>query len=182
MRGLLVGRFQPFHRGHLEVVRTVVGADADRRLLLAIGSAEESYTWANPFTAGERFDMIARALEEAAVPRVDIVPVPDISRHALWVRYLEGLLPPFDRIYSHNPLTLTLFRRAGYATESPPWVDRARFEGVHIRERLSRGQDVAALVPPAVARFLQEIDATDRLKALRPSGGVPPVHRGPPAG
>jgi nicotinamide-nucleotide adenylyltransferase len=177
VRGLFVGRFQPFHRGHLELVRQVVAASSPRRLLVVIGSAEESYTWPNPFTAGERFEMIARALDEARVSAVDVVPVPDIAKHALWVRYLEGLLPPFDRVYSHNPLTLMLFSRAGYATESPPLVDRAKLEGVRIREKLARGEDVANLVPPAVARYLAEIGAAERLRALLPSGPRPPSSR-----
>ncbi len=168
MRGLFVGRFQPFHRGHLALARGILQERPRARLLIAIGSAEQSYTWENPFTAGERFEMIGRALAEARLDGVDIVPVPDISRHALWVRYLEGLLPSFDRIYSHNPLTVHLFERAGYATASPPLVDRARFEGVRIRELLARGKDVRALVPPAVAGFLREVGASKRLGLLRP--------------
>jgi nicotinamide-nucleotide adenylyltransferase len=179
VRGLFVGRFQPFHRGHLELVRQVVAGPPPRRLIVAIGSAEQAYTWSNPFTAGERFEMIARALEGARVTEVDVVPVADISKHALWVRYLEGLLPPFDRVYSHNPLTLLLFGRAGYATESPPLVERARFEGVRIRERLARGQSVGELVPEAVGAYLEEIGAAERLRLLRPSGPAAPVHRRP---
>ncbi len=96
------------------------------------------------------------------------MPVADISRHALWVRYLEGLLPPFDTVYSHNPLTLLLFERAGYRTVRPAFFQRSRFEGSRIRERIARGQDVRALVPAAVARYLEELKATERLAALRP--------------
>ena len=177
MRGLFVGRFQPFHRGHLELVRAIVAGPPPRPLLIVIGSADQSYTWENPFTAGERFEMAVRALQEASVAGVDVVPVADIDRHALWVRYLEGQLPPFDRVYSHNPLTLLLFQRAGYATESPPLVDRVRLEGLRVREKLSRGQGVEPLVPPAVARYLAEIDAVARLRALRPAGGSVPTHR-----
>ncbi len=173
MRGLFVGRFQPFHLGHLALVRQVLTESPERRLLVAIGSAEESFTWANPFTAGERFEMIARALEEARLRGVDVVPVADISRHALWVRYLEGLLPPFDRVYSHNPLTLMLFARAGYATTSPPLVERERFEGVRIRERLAHGQGISDLVPSAVGRYLEELGAPERLRLLRPHAPSP---------
>jgi nicotinamide-nucleotide adenylyltransferase len=176
VRGVLVGRFQPFHRGHLELVRRLVRAPSADPLLVAIGSAEQSFTWENPFTAGERFEMIDRALTEARVRRVTIVPVPDIQRHGLWVRYLEGLLPRFDRAYSHNPLTLLLFERAGYATERPALIDRRRFEGVRIREKLARGEDVRALVPPAVDRYLRELHASDRLARLRP-GAAPGRHR-----
>ncbi len=94
-------------------------------LLIGIGTREESYTAENPFTAGERFEMIDRALREAHVTGVEIVPVADIRRHALWVRYLEGLLPPFREVYTNNPLTRLLFEKAGYPVESPG-PDRAR--------------------------------------------------------
>ena len=56
MRGLLIGRFQPFHGGHLEVVRKIRTDRPAASLLIGIGSAEESYTWENPFTAGERIE------------------------------------------------------------------------------------------------------------------------------
>ncbi len=166
MRGLLVGRFQPFHRGHLEVVRRLRAAHPGSPLLLVIGSAELSYTAENPFTAGERFEMIARAVREAGLDRVEVVPVQDIQRHALWVRYLEGLLPPFDRIYTNNPLTELLFREAGYSVEHPALVDRRRCEGTRIRARLASGRGWKEAVPPAVARYLESIHAPQRLKLL----------------
>jgi nicotinamide-nucleotide adenylyltransferase len=167
VRGLLVGRFQPFHTGHWKVVQTIRKARPDSSLLLAIGSAEESYTWKNPFTAGERFEMIDRALAPADGPRVLIVPVADIRRHAQWVRYLESLLPSFDRVYTNNPLTRLLFERAGYAVESPPLYSRAKFEGEKIRRRLARGRGWRPLVPTEVAAYLDEIDAPHRLATLR---------------
>jgi nicotinamide-nucleotide adenylyltransferase len=179
VRGLLIGRFQPFHRGHLAVVRTIRGERPEAPLLIGIGSAEESYTWQNPFTAGERFEMIQRALEEAEVDGVEVVPVADIRRHAIWVRYLEGLLPSFDRVYTNNPLTRTLFERSGYDVESPRLVDRRRFEGVHVRELLATSRGWRALVPPAVSRYLDTIDAPARLRLLRGSESRPRTARRP---
>lgn len=171
MRGLLIGRFQPFHRGHLAVVKTIRSERPEASLLIGIGSAEESFTWKNPFTASERFEMVRRALEEAGTDRVEVVPVADIRRHALWVRYLEGLLPPFDRVYTNNPLTCLLFERAGYDVESPSLVDRRRFEGIHVRELLASGRGWRPLVPPAVARYLDTIDAPARLRLLKAGEG-----------
>lgn len=168
VRGLLIGRFQPFHRGHLGLVRAVREGAPDRTLLIGIGSAEQSYTPENPFTAGERFEMIDAALTESRVDGVAIVPIPDIQRHALWVRYLEALLPPFDRIYTNNPLTRLLFERAGYAVESPPLLERTRWEGAQIRALLAAGRPVADRVPPAVDRLLASYGAAARLAALPP--------------
>ncbi len=171
MRGLLIGRFQPFHGGHLEVVRSIRADRPAASLIIGIGSAEESYTWQNPFTAGERIEMIDRALTEAKVPGVLLVPIPDISRHALWVNYLEALLPTFDRVYTNNPLTRILFERSGYLVESPPLFDRARFEGVRIREQLADGADWKHAVPPAVGAYLDEVGAPARLQVLKQATG-----------
>ncbi|MDP6459455.1 MAG: adenylyltransferase/cytidyltransferase family protein, partial [Candidatus Hydrothermarchaeota archaeon] len=42
MRGLLIGRFQPFHKGHVYVVKKVLkGVD---ELIICIGSAQLSHT------------------------------------------------------------------------------------------------------------------------------------------
>lgn len=167
MRGLLIGRFQPFHRGHLEVVRKIRADRPAASLLIGVGTADESYTWENPFTAGERLEMIERALSEAKVENTLLVPIADISRHALWVSYLEALLPTFDRVYTNNPLTRLLFERSGYLVESPPLFDRARYEGVRIREQLAEGAGWKDAVPPAVAAYLDEIGAPARLQVLK---------------
>lgn len=171
MRGLLIGRFQPFHRGHLATVRAIRKARPDAPLLIGIGSAEESFTWRNPFTAGERSEMVGRAIAAVRLGRVEVVPIADIQRHALWVRYLESLLPPFDRIYTNNPLTRLLFERAGYDVESPRLVDRRRFEGFRIRAKLAANRGWRELVPPEVARYLLTIDAPARLRLLRGGEG-----------
>ena len=170
MRGLLIGRFQPFHRGHLEVVRKVLADRPNTPLLIGVGTAEESYTWENPFTSGERLEMIERAFVEAKVENVQLIPIADISRHALWVSYLEGLLPTFDRVYTNNPLTRLLFERSGYLVESPPLFDRARYEGSRIREQLAEGGAWKDAVPPSVAAYLDEIGAPARLHVLKQAG------------
>jgi nicotinamide-nucleotide adenylyltransferase len=171
VRGLLIGRFQPFHGGHLEVVRKIRAERPAAPLVIGVGSAEQSYTWKNPLTAGERIEMIDRALAEAKVSGALLVPIPDIDRHALWVSYLEALLPTFDRVYTNNPLTRILFERSGYLVESPPLFDRTRYEGERIRENLADGGDWKSAVPPAVAAFLDEIGAPARLQVLKPASG-----------
>jgi nicotinamide-nucleotide adenylyltransferase len=171
VRGLLIGRFQPFHGGHLEVVRKIRAERSEASLLIGVGSAEESYTWENPFTAGERLEMIDRALAEAKVGGVLLVPIADISRHAMWVNYLEALLPTFDRVYTNNPLTRILFERSGYIVESPPLFDRSRYEGARIREQLADGGEWKGAVPPAVAAYLEEIGGPARLQVLKKAPG-----------
>ena len=171
-RGLFVGRFQPFHRGHLQAIGVIRSRRAHERLLIGIGSAQESYTIQNPFTAGERFDMIDRALAEAGLTGISIVPLPDIHQHSLWVRYVEGMLPAFQHVYTNNPLTKGLFRDAGYTVEETEMYERERWMGVHIRAALARSEPLGPLVPPAVEAFLKAIGAEERLQILsKPAAG-----------
>ncbi|MFZ0891178.1 MAG: nicotinamide-nucleotide adenylyltransferase [Thermoplasmata archaeon] len=172
MRGLLIGRFQPFHRGHQTVVQALRKARPEETLLLGIGSAQESFTWKNPFTAGERYEMLERALVSDHVTGWIALPVPDIQRHSLWVSYLESLLPPFQRVYTNNPLTQLLFELAHYAVENPTLVDRSTLEGAHVRARLANGGDWSALVAPPVAAYLREIRAPERLHLLSKGDGA----------
>jgi cytidyltransferase-related domain len=60
-RAFIVGRFQPFHKGHLEVIEEVLKEHDS--VIIGIGSAQYSHTLQNPFTAGERHLMISNALE-----------------------------------------------------------------------------------------------------------------------
>ena len=109
-RGLYVGRFQPFHLGHLGAVKAVL-KEIDE-LAIVIGSAQYSHNLNNPFTAGERLVMISYALQEAKVnpSKLWIVPVPDVHLHMLWVSAVEGYTPKFNVCYSNEPLTTEAFR------------------------------------------------------------------------
>ena len=85
MRGLLVGRMQPIHQGHLDVIKRILG-EVDE-VIICIGSAQLSHSIKNPFTAGERTMMINKALTEHGIPASSyyITPVQDISCNSLWV-------------------------------------------------------------------------------------------------
>ena len=55
-KGLVLGRFQPFHLGHLNLIQTVL--NDKKEPLICIGSAQYAHTKDNPFTVKERKDMI----------------------------------------------------------------------------------------------------------------------------
>ncbi|MCI4348802.1 MAG: nicotinamide-nucleotide adenylyltransferase [Thermoplasmata archaeon] len=166
MRGLLIGRFQPFHLGHLELVRHVRVSRPEETLVFGIGSSEESYTPENPFTASERAEMIDRALREAHIANCLSVPIPDIDRHALWVAHVRELVPPFERIYTNNPLTRLLFERDHCAVEATPLFRRETLQGTTIRAAILEDHAWRSLVPEAVARYLDEIHGPERIRML----------------
>jgi nicotinamide-nucleotide adenylyltransferase len=165
-RGLYVGRFQPFHLGHLSVIKKIL-SEVDE-LVIVIGSAQYSHNLDNPFTAGERLMMVRGALEEAGVDlkRVWIVPVPDVNLHMMWVAEVDGYTPQFRAVYSNEPLTQRLFKEAGYEVKSIPYYDRKTYNSTQIRAEMMKGQGWKKLVPKIVAKLIQEIDGTNRLKDL----------------
>jgi len=165
-RGLYVGRFQPFHLGHLGAVKTVL-KEVDE-IVIVIGSAQYSHNSNNPFTAGERLVMIRCALQEARVnfSKLWIVPVPDVHLHMLWVSALEGYTPKFNVCYSNEPLTRRLFTEAGYQVKNIPFFNRKQYVSTIIREKMLQGESWTELVPKSVAEFINEIDGVNRIRDL----------------
>ncbi len=165
-RGLYVGRFQPFHIGHLDAIKYVLQYVDE--LVIVIGSAQYSHNSHNPFTAGERLVMVRRALGEAGVDvsKLWIVPVPDVHLHMLWVSAVEGYTPKFNVVYSNEPLSRRLFMEAGYTVNEIPLFDRQLYMSTLVRERMLKGDSWAELVPKAVADFITEIDGVNRLRDL----------------
>lgn len=164
MRALIVGRFQPFHNGHLAVVREAL-EEADE-VVIGIAAATDSYQVDNPFTAGERNEMVTLAMREAGVDQFRVVNLPDINNYAVWPRYVVSLCPPFEVVVAHNPTTLELFQDLGYRTRRAKPFQRGDCSGTRIRELMARGGDWEALVPTAVAGYLGSIDAPGRLRRL----------------
>jgi nicotinamide-nucleotide adenylyltransferase len=165
-RGLFVGRFQPFHKGHLEAIKDVL-KEVDE-VGVVIGSAQYSHRKDNPFTAGERVTMIRKALEEAEIPaaRWWIVPVPDVHVYMVWVAEVVGYVPKFDVVYSNDPLTKRLFLEAGFKVKPFPLHKREVYSATEIRERILNGKDWKTLVPKSVVKIIEEIGGVQRLQDL----------------
>ena len=163
MRGLYVGRFQPFHRGH-EMVVDEISDDVDE-VVVAVGSAQMSHTLRNPFTAGERVSMITKTLEDRETT-VYAIPVEDLNRNAVWTTHVRSMCPPFDVVYSNNPLIVRLFEEEGTEVRENVLFERDRFSGSEIRSRMLEEGDWRSLVPDAVEDVVDEVEGVQRLRDL----------------
>lgn len=164
VRGVFPGRFQPPHLGHLQIIRWAL--ERVDELIIVIGSAQESHTLSNPFTAGERVLMIKEGLKDigADITRVYIIPVADIYMNAVWVRYLTLFVPPFKYAIARNPLVIRLFKEAGYEVLIPPPYDREIYSSTRIRRLMLQGSNEwKKLVSPSIARTIDLIDGVRRL-------------------
>ncbi len=165
-RALFIGRFQPFHKGHLHALKWILSREAE--VVVAVGSAQYSHSFKNPFTLGERLEMIATALKEEGLwERVILAAVPDTDgKHSLWVQTVVSLCPRFRRVYTNEPLTRLLFEEAGYEVVGIPFLEREVYEGTKIRRIIAEDAGWETFVPPAVARIIREIGGVKRLTEL----------------
>ena len=165
-RGIFVGRFSPFHLGHLETIKQIL--DSVDELIIVIGSSQQSHTISNPFTSGERYFMIHQSLKSLKLPleKLYIVPVYDIFRNPVWVNHVQSLCPPFSVVFTNNSLIRRLFSESGFEVESPELVKRTVYKGSHIRQLMIEGDKWEHLVPSSVIKIIMSIDGVERLQHL----------------
>ncbi len=70
MDGLLIGRFQPFHLGHLEALRFAL-SKVDK-LWVGLGSSNKPVEKNNPFTAQQRKEMILSSIDDSMKEKISI--------------------------------------------------------------------------------------------------------------
>jgi len=165
-RALYVGRFQPFHLGHLKAIKDIVGK-ADE-LVIAIGSAQYGFDSLNPFTGGERLTMVRLALNEAKVDpaRYLVVPIPDLHRPLVWVSWVVSLVGYFDVVFSNEPVTVRAFKEKGHEVRSIRLYRQELYSGSEIRRRIREDEEWRDLVPKSVAGYIDSLDGVARIRDL----------------
>jgi nicotinamide-nucleotide adenylyltransferase len=166
MRGFYIGRFQPYHDGHQHMVEEI--AAEVEELVLGIGSAGNSHTVRDPFTAGERVMMVTKAVRRIDLP-IYAVPIEDLDRNAVWVSHVRSMTPSFDVAYSNNPLVVRLFEEAGVEVRQSPMFRREVLEGTEIRERMLAGDGWRRHLPDPGVEVVAEVDGIDRLRRINDS-------------
>lgn len=166
VRGILIGRMQPVHNGHMQIINKVL--DEVDEIIIGIGSAQISHEIKDPLTAGERVVMMSQALAEMDVDpsRYYIIPMQDINFNAIWVSHVKMLTPPFSIVYSGNSLVKQLFSEEGFEVRQPPLYDRLHLSGTEVRRRILNDENWKELVPKATVDVMNEINGIERLKNL----------------
>jgi nicotinamide-nucleotide adenylyltransferase len=172
IRGLMVGRFQPFHNGHLYLSNQIL-QECDE-LIIAIGSAQFNYIYKDPFTAGERVLMIHAALLESKIDltRCYVIPIVNDENNARWLAHLRSMVPSFNILYSGNDFVTNLVSQE-IKIKKPLFSKKKVYNGTNIRKQMARMQNWKKLVPNAVFRVIEEIGGVTRLKTLLKSDSYP---------
>ncbi len=166
-RGLYIGRFQPLHRGHLHSLLWC-SKEVDE-LIVAIGSSDKSFELRNPFTAGERIEIIRNALLSEIKENLDkiiLIPVPDIGTHALWSHNLDLLVPRYKAVFTNDPFTSMLFEQRGKEIVNPIMINRDRMSATEVRNRMANDNNWQELVPTSTIKLIEEFRGIERIKRL----------------
>lgn len=104
---LIIGRFQPIHKGHLNLIKRY--SMAGYFIKIAIGSSDKKFEKDNPLTAEERENLIKKALKENSIKNYKIYHVPDIKSDKSYVSHVLKIVGSINTILTGNPYILKLF-------------------------------------------------------------------------
>ena len=169
-RGMIHGRFQPFHLGHLDYLR---GA-AERSDEVFVGITNPDPTRirpepsdplrhlpeSNPWSYPERLLMVKAAAADIRLDPtcVHVIPFP-VNEPELWPAYVPDGVTQYLRLFSEwGGTKLDRLQEAGYEVVVLDRGAEKQISGAHVRERLRAGGDWESLVPPGVARVIRELE------------------------
>ena len=177
MRGLMMGRFQPFHLGHLELAKQIK-SECDE-IIIAVTSAQFNYLEKDPFTAGERIEMIHNSLKDAGFEMSEcfIISLENQFNVATWASYIKSALPKFDKVYSGNDYVSMLLSDSAIKVVKPTFLEIEKYNATRIRSLIiSDNMEWANLLPNGTKEILMRINAKNRLTVISKSDTNPTKH------
>jgi nicotinamide-nucleotide adenylyltransferase len=164
MKALFIGRFQPLHNGHLNIIQNA--SKKYDEIIIGLGSSQYANSFQNPFSSDERQEMIKNSLKQIGIQNYRLELIPDIHDLPRWASYVISIISDFDVIITNSPLTKQLFEEKGYKVEETAIFDRAKYSGKEIRRRIVKDEPWTDLVPEPVVEIIKKIDGVNRLKKL----------------
>lgn len=159
----ITGRFQPFHKNHLSLIKNIVKKmKGDDELVIVIGSANESRTERNPFTWQERKEMISRVLKkELKDINYRIEHINDYDNYMGWVNQLKKIVKRNKATICGNEDVDFYARLTGYTPMLIPL--NSNIHATQIREDLKKGI-YSKYLPKEIIKWLKEHKAIEILK------------------
>ena len=162
MKAIYIGRFQPFHNGHLKILQKITKKYDE--IIIGIGSSQYSNTLENPFTSEERKLMIINSLKDIDIKNYRVIELPDIHNYPKWASHVVSIISDFDVVISNSPLTKRLFSERGYIVEETQLYNRYEYSGEEIRKKIINNGNWKDALPKAVYKIIESIDGVSRLK------------------
>jgi len=153
MIGLYMGRFQPFHKGHLHLIKEAL---KEVKKLIIVVAVPLRKTEKDPFSAEERKKMVELALkEEGLLNKVVIYTLSDIPSDSEYVGHVRLHVPGFNVVFvGDNSLNQKLFSEAKFTVKTC-----ARYKGINstdIRQMMRTRKGWEGMVPKSVADYIKK--------------------------
>ncbi len=169
-----VGRFQPFHCGHLELVELI--ATEQRPLIIGITNPDERdlnrpasnphrhLEAANPFSYFERVQMISALLDKLSLTeRTTIVPFP-LEHPTTWQTYIPRTSVQVVRVFSSwETEKMQRLSNGGYRVREIQGNETQRISGTDIRQAMANGEPWQQWLPEPVAAYCSPL--VERLRS-----------------
>ena len=155
---LFIGRFQPFHNGHLGAIKHILSKCDEVYVLICSKKGDSPMDDRNPFVYEERKKMIELSLGlTGTMLPIHFRHICDQENDAEWTRVIEEEMPKGVKTsYSNNPHTTEAFSKHGYITDSIP-IELNNLNATLIRKKIIRNESWIELVPTPVWYYIQQI-------------------------
>jgi nicotinamide-nucleotide adenylyltransferase len=168
-RGMIHGRFQPFHNGHLEYLRGA--AERSDEIWIGITNPDPARVKpetsdparhlpeSNPFSYAERLLMAKAAASDVGLEpgAVHVIPFP-VNEPELWPAYVPAGVTQYLRLFSEwGGTKLDRLREAGYDVVILDEGAEKQVSGADVRAAMRNGGDWQSLVPSGVAAVLRDL-------------------------
>ena len=174
-RGMIHGRFQPFHNGHLEYLRGAVERSDEvfvgitnpdpARIKPEAADPLRHLPESNPYSYVERLLMVKAAAADVGIDagRLHVIPFP-VNEPELWDAYVPRDVVQFIRLFSDWGRTkVERLREAGYEVVVLDEGSEKELSGADVRAAIREGGDWERLVPRGVATVLKGIEGAVRV-------------------
>lgn len=157
-KGLFIGRFQPFHLGHLSAIKQAL--KQVEFLKIGIGSSQYKDEPRNPYSAETRRSMIQDSLKEVGIKegQYEIYEIPDIHDNPKWPAHVKGIVGNFDLLFIGNQgIVKELFEKY----ESLPIQEiekEIEISATQIRELIQENSQWHEWVPKPVLALIEQAE------------------------
>jgi len=155
-RGLVIGRFQPFHKGHVFLIQKAL--DVCDEVIIGIGSSNVT-DQNNPFAFNMRKKMIDLFVKDqnlqVRIPKV--IDIPDHPDDARWFEIVRTKVGDFDISFGDNDWVNGIFESNGIKVERIGFHNRTELEGWKIRQLMKDGRQWRDRVPIYIASFIDSL-------------------------
>jgi nicotinamide-nucleotide adenylyltransferase len=169
-RGMIHGRFQPFHNGHLQYLRGA--AERSDEVWIGITNPDPArirpepsdplrhLAESNPYSYAERLLMAKAAAGDLGLEAasVHVIPFP-VNEPELWPAYVPEGVTQYLRLFSAwGGTKLERLREAGYEVVILDEGAEKEISGANVREAIREGREWEPMVPPGVAEVLRSLE------------------------